>query len=392
MTSRSHSTRRSSLPSSAAQRPAARTCLRPSASRTVAALAQVGDGGDLDAGAPPARAPPRARDPRWWRPPRASPARCRRARSAAARRRRASRRAGRCRRRRAAARRRRWRRRAGGRGPGAGSRPARRGRGRRSSPAPRRRRGPRRRRRGPARPARARARGRPRPARARRARGPRRPARRRRRPRRRRSRRAARRAPPPTTSTSAWRRRYSVRHSRSSWEARSLPEAGGVAQHLLVQRPQPPRADEGLVVEARRRERAADGVGHGHHVVLEAGGGVEVLDRHALAHRLGAGAHAGRAVDGHEAVGALPGAAQQAAPAVVLEAARERALAGGEQRRGDGVARERLDALAVEGEADGRSSGRCARRAAAGSRLTGPGPRRAAPSSARRWCACRARR
>ena len=77
-----------------------------------------------------------------------------------------------------------------------------------------------------------------------------------------------------------------------------------------------------------------------------------MLDRHALAHGLGAGAHAGRAVDGHEAVGALPGAAQQAAPAVVLEAARERALAAGEQGGGDGVARERLDALAVEGEAD----------------------------------------
>ena len=199
--------------------------------------------------------------------------------------------------------------------------------------------------------------------------------------------------PPPTTSTSAWRRRYSVRHSRSSWEARSLPEAGGVAQHLLVQRPQPPRADEGLVVEARRREGAADRVGDGHDVVLEAGGGVEVLDRHALAHRLGAGAHAGRAVDGDEAVRALPGAAQQAAAAVVLEAARERALARGEERGGDGVAGERLDALAVEGEADRPRSGRCARRAA---RAAGSWRRRrlarAAPSSARRWCACRARR
>ena len=35
-----------------------------------------------------------------------------------------------------------------------------------------------------------------------------------------------------------------------------LPEPGRVAQHLLVERPQPPRADEGLVVEARRGERA----------------------------------------------------------------------------------------------------------------------------------------
>ena len=132
-----------------------------------------------------------------------------------------------------------------------------------------------------------------------------------------------------------------------------LAQAGGVAQHLLVHRPQASRADEGLVVEARRRERAADRVGDGHDVVLEAGGGVEVLDLHALAHRLGAGAHARRAVDRDQAVRALPRAAQQAAPAVVLEAARERALAGCVERRGDGVARQRLDALAVEGEADG---------------------------------------
>jgi hypothetical protein len=72
-----------------------------------------------------------------------------------------------------------------------------------------------------------------------------------------------------------------------------LAQAGGVAQRLLVQRPQPPRADEGLVVEARRRERAADRVGDRHDVVLEAGGGVEVLDAMPSSHRLGAGAHPG---------------------------------------------------------------------------------------------------
>ena len=102
-----------------------------------------------------------------------------------------------------------------------------------------------------------------------------------------------------------------------------LPEPGGVAQHLLVQRPQPPRADEGLVVEAGRREGPAEEVGGAHGVELERRAGVHVLDAHALAQRLGAGAHAGGAVHLHEAVGALAGAAHEAAAAVVLEAARE---------------------------------------------------------------------
>jgi hypothetical protein len=152
-----------------------------------------------------------------------------------------------------------------------------------------------------------------------------------------------------------------------------LAQAGCVAEHLLVERPQPPRADEGLVVEAGRRERPADRVGHRHRVVLEAGGGVEVLDAHAVAHRLGARAHAGRAVDGDQAVGALPGAAQQAAAAVVLEAARERALAGDVQRGRDRVALEALDIAPVEAEAHG------ARAVEALAGLFGE-PRHAAPS------------
>ena len=84
-------------------------------------------------------------------------------------------------------------------------------------------RAPPRRPRGRARPARARGRGRPRRAAARRARGPRRTAPCRRPARRRRSRADSPAAPPPTTSTSAWRRRYSVRHSRSGWLLRSFP-------------------------------------------------------------------------------------------------------------------------------------------------------------------------
>ena len=131
-----------------------------------------------------------------------------------------------------------------------------------------------------------------------------------------------------------------------------LAETGGVSEDLLVERPEPARPDEGLVVEARRRERAADEVGGAHHVELEAGRRVHVLDLHALAKRLGAGADAGRAVHGHEAVRALAGAAEEAAAAVVLEGAREGALAPGEESRPDRVALEAADLLAVEGEGD----------------------------------------
>src|ERR1700761_464517 len=77
-----------------------------------------------------------------------------------------------------------------------------------------------------------------------------------------------------------------------------------------------------------------------------------MLNLHPFAHRLAPRAPAGGAVDGHDAVRALPGAAHQPAPAVVLEAARERALAGRVQRRPDRVALVRLDALAIEREPD----------------------------------------
>ena len=130
-----------------------------------------------------------------------------------------------------------------------------------------------------------------------------------------------------------------------------LPEPGRVAQHLLVERPQPARADERLVVEAGRGEGAGELVGGGHHVELERGARVHVRHLHALAHRLGAGPHAGRVAHLHEAVGALAGAAHQPARAVVLERAREGAAPRGEQRRADRVALVRGHLLAVEAEA-----------------------------------------
>ena len=129
-------------------------------------------------------------------------------------------------------------------------------------------------------------------------------------------------------------------------------EARRMAEHLFVQRPQPSRADERLVVEAGGRERAADRVGHGHRVELEAGARVEMLDASALAGGLGAGPDPGRAVDRDQAIRALAGAAHQPPATVVLEAPRERAGAGCVQRRADRVPGERRDALAVERERD----------------------------------------
>ena len=84
----------------------------------------------------------------------------------------------------------------------------------------------------------------------------------------------------------------------------------------------------------------------------------------------------GRAVDLHEAVRALAGAAHQAARAVVLERAGEGAPPGGEQRRADRVALERLTCLPSKVN-EIAARGRCARRGAAASRLTVP----AAPRS-----------
>ena len=133
---------------------------------------------------------------------------------------------------------------------------------------------------------------------------------------------------------------------------RKLSKPGRVAQHPLEHRPHPARADERLVVEAGRRERASERVRHRHRIVLEAGLGVQMLDRRTVAGRLGAGADPWRAVDRHQAVGAMARAAHQTAPAVVLEAAGEGPPAGGVQRRADRVALVRGDLLAVERERD----------------------------------------
>ena len=155
--------------------------------------------------------------------------------------------------------------------------------------------------------------------------------------------------PPPITTTSTWRCSTSTR-SRARAVLVELPEPGRVAQELLVERPEPPRPDEGLVVEARRRERPAELVGRAHQVAVERAEEVLARDDGARADRLGADAHVRDPVHGHLTVRAVARAALQAARPVVLEAAREDAPAGGEERRAERVALEALDRLAVEGE------------------------------------------
>ncbi len=131
-----------------------------------------------------------------------------------------------------------------------------------------------------------------------------------------------------------------------------LPEPGRAAQELLVERPGGAWSDERAVVEADRRERAAELVGHGHEVEIERPADVLPLDDGAFADRLGADAHVRHAVDGHLAVRTVARAAEEAARPVVLEGAREDALARGERRRRDRVALEAGDLPAREGERD----------------------------------------
>ena len=133
---------------------------------------------------------------------------------------------------------------------------------------------------------------------------------------------------------------------------RQLAEPCGVPQDPLVERPQTPGPDEGLVVEAGRREPAPDQVGGPHRVELQRGARVHVPDVHPLPHGLGACPDSGPAVHLDQAVRALARAAEQPAGPVVLEAARDRPPPGGMERRADRVALVRLDALAVELEAD----------------------------------------
>ncbi len=128
--------------------------------------------------------------------------------------------------------------------------------------------------------------------------------------------------------------------------------AGDLADDRLDLRPRPLRLDQRLVVEARR-ERPVHAVVDRERVALDARPGSLALRRHAVARGAQARANVALAVDLEQAVGAVAGQAVEPSPAVVLEAARERAHARAEDRRCDAVARAYLDRGSFEVEAHG---------------------------------------
>ena len=136
---------------------------------------------------------------------------------------------------------------------------------------------------------------------------------------------------------------------------RCAAEAGELADHRLVGRPEAAWPLEGLAVEARRHEArgAADdrlqvevqrGPARGRtrlQALVQLG--LRGLD---VGHGVGAFLHL------HQRVGLFRAGADQAARATVLEAARQAQLARGQQRRGQRVAGKARQRLAVELEAD----------------------------------------
>ena len=140
-------------------------------------------------------------------------------------------------------------------------------------------------------------------------------------------------------------------------EARERAEAGGAADEGLVELlPEGPGPHEGLVVEAGADERGEEVVG-GEQVEAERGPAVLAGGREAvvqLLHRRPDVRAALRpAAGGDERVRFLRPGGQRPARAVVLERPPHDPLARRQQRRGDGVAGETVEILAVEAEPDG---------------------------------------
>ena len=128
-------------------------------------------------------------------------------------------------------------------------------------------------------------------------------------------------------------------------------QTGGSAQEALVEWPQNPGPDESLVVKAHRQEPGHQ-PGQGEQIPLERGPGILRAHLHARFHRPLAGAHIGLVAHLHQAVGAVPGCAEQPARAVVLEGTAEDLDPGRGQGRGNGIARVGAVLPAVEREPD----------------------------------------
>ena len=127
------------------------------------------------------------------------------------------------------------------------------------------------------------------------------------------------------------------------------PQTCRATKHGLVERPEGPRSDEGLVVEAGGKEEGEPVVDR-KQVQPERGPGVLMPHVHARLGRGHARPDVGCLTDLHEAVRTAAGAAQQPARAVILEAAGEDSHARPVQRRGDGVPFTDGDRPAVEAE------------------------------------------
>ncbi len=137
---------------------------------------------------------------------------------------------------------------------------------------------------------------------------------------------------------------------------RCCADAAGLADGVLVARPQALRPHEGLVVEAGGQE-PREAPGHRPHVEIDArpavgAGRLEAFVK-LLAGGLDVGFRASAAADLQERVNLLGAGAEDAARPVVLETARHHRDAVGHERRGQRVAGTPLEAGPVEGEIDG---------------------------------------
>ena len=138
-------------------------------------------------------------------------------------------------------------------------------------------------------------------------------------------------------------------------QARRPAEARGPADEVFVLEPEALRPHEGLVVEAGG-QKPGEQVGDGAQVELDARPAVDALGREPLVELgpggLDVGLGTGARFELDQGIGLLhPGGVDAARP-VVLEAAPDHAHAARQQRRGQGVAGEAGQGLAVEGEGD----------------------------------------
>ena len=146
---------------------------------------------------------------------------------------------------------------------------------------------------------------------------------------------------------------------------RRTPETGGLADVLFIRHPQRGRRHEGLVVEARRHELAAQLADlrqeTAHQVLLGLDPAADGVGFQAVVKRLLGGTHVGHlarfgAAQLQDGVGLFGTGGDQAPRTRILEAGVEHIEAVGHQRRGEGIACQALITLAIEGEGQRRGA------------------------------------